>query len=110
MPNKEGVGFVDYVLWGDDGKPLALVEAKKTSKDPIIGQQQAKLYADCLEAQFGQRPIIFLSNGYRHLIWDDYNYPRRDVQGFYKKNELELLIRRRKPKTTQRGKDQQKHY
>ncbi len=95
MPNNEGIGFVDYVLWGDDGKPLALVEAKRTSKDPIIGQQQAKLYADCLETQFGQRPIIFLSNGYRHLIWDDNNYPRRDVQGFYKKGELELLIRRR---------------
>ncbi|WP_115018845.1 DEAD/DEAH box helicase family protein [Synechococcus sp. UW140] len=95
MPNETGEGFVDYVLWGDDGKPLALVEAKRTSKDPKIGQQQAKLYADCLEQQFGQRPIIFLSNGYRHLIWDDINYPPRDVQGFYKKDELELLIRRR---------------
>ena len=95
MPNESGEGSVDYVLWGDDGKPLALVEAKRTSKDPIIGQQQAKLYADCLETKFGQRPIIFLSNGYRHLIWDDNNYPRRDIQGFYKKEELELLIRRR---------------
>ena len=95
MPNETGQGFVDYVLWGDDGKPLALVEAKRTSKDPKIGQQQAKLYADCLEKQFGQRPIIFLSNGYRHLIWDDIKYPPRDVQGFYKKDELELLIRRR---------------
>ena len=59
MPNNQGIGFVDYVLWGDDGKPLALVEAKRTRKDAIAGQQQARLYADCLQAQYGQRPVIF---------------------------------------------------
>ncbi|MDB9344568.1 DEAD/DEAH box helicase family protein [Nodularia spumigena CS-586/05] len=95
MPNSQGKGFVDYVLWGDDGKPLALVEAKRTRKDPRIGQQQAKLYADCLEKQFGQGPIIFYSNGYEHWLWDDTNYPPRQVQGFYKKTELELFIQRR---------------
>lgn len=95
MPNESGVGFVDYVLWGDDGKPLALVEAKRTTRDPRVGQQQAKLYADCLENQFGQRPVIFYSNGYEHWIWDDSAYPPRQVQGFYKKAELELLIQRR---------------
>ena len=95
MPNESGVGFVDYVLWGNDGKPLALVEAKRTKRDPRVGQQQAKLYADCLEKQFEQRPVIFYSNGYEHWIWDDTNYPPRQVQGFYKKAELELLIQRR---------------
>ena len=95
MPNNEGKGFVDYVLWGDDGIPLALNEAKRTKRDPRVGQQQAKLYADCLEKQFGRRPIIFYSNGYEHWIWDDANYPPRPVQGFYKKAELELLIQRR---------------
>jgi type I restriction enzyme, R subunit len=95
MPNETGEGFVDYVLWGDDGKPLALVEAKRSSKDPMLGQQQGKLYADCLEAQYGQRPLIFLSNGYRHRLWDDLRYPPREVQGFYRKAELESLIRRR---------------
>ncbi|HXH05346.1 MAG TPA: DEAD/DEAH box helicase family protein [Vicinamibacterales bacterium] len=95
MPNAEGKGFVDYVLWGDDGKPLAIVEAKRTRRDPRAGQQQAKLYADCLEKQFGQRPVIFYSNGYEHWFWDDTNYPPRRVQGFYKKAELELLIQRR---------------
>ncbi|HEU0278073.1 MAG TPA: type I restriction endonuclease [Rhodanobacteraceae bacterium] len=74
MPNNTGEGFVDHVLWGDDGKPLGLVEAKRTRRDARVGQQQAKLYADCLEAQLGQRPIIFYSNGYEHWIWDD-NYP-----------------------------------
>lgn len=95
MPNEKGEGLVDYVLWGNDGKPLGLVEAKRTKRDPRVGQRQAELYADCLEKQFGQRPIIFYSNGYEHWIWDDAMYPPRPVQGFYKKNELELLIQRR---------------
>jgi type I restriction enzyme R subunit len=95
MPNAQGIGFVDYVLWGDDGKPLGLVEAKRTRRDARVGQQQAKLYADCLERQFGQRPLIFYSNGYEHWLWDDTRYPPRAVQGFYKKAELELAIQRR---------------
>src|SRR5579883_542021 len=95
MPNEQGVGFVDYVLWGADGKPLGLVEAKRTRKDARQGQQQAKLYADRLEARFGQRPVIFYSNGYEHWIWDDTRYPPRQIGGFYKQDELELLIQRR---------------
>jgi type I restriction enzyme R subunit len=99
MPNEKGEGFVDYVLWSDDGKPLALVEAKRTKRDARVGQQQARLYADCLEKQFGQRPVIFYSNGYEHWIWDDRNYPPRSVQGFYTKDELERLIQRRSTRT-----------
>jgi type I restriction enzyme R subunit len=74
---------------------LGLVEAKRTKKNAKVGQQQAKLYADCLEAQYGQRPVIFYSNGYEHWLWNDASYPARAVQGFYKKPELELLIQRR---------------
>ncbi len=96
MPSDSEEGFVDYVLWGDDGLPLGLVEAKRTKRDPRTGQRQAELYADCLEREFGQRPIIFYSNGYDHWIWDDRFYPPRAVQGFYKKAELELLIQRRR--------------
>ncbi|MDY3560231.1 DEAD/DEAH box helicase family protein [Gemmata sp. JC673] len=95
MPNNKGEGYVDYVLWGDDGLPLALIEAKRTKRDARVGQQQAKLYADCLEKRFGRRPVVFYSNGYDHWLWDDANYPPRAVQGFYKKPELELLIQRR---------------
>lgn len=95
MPNAERVGYADYVLWGDDGKPLAVVEAKKTTVDVEVGQQQAKLYADCLEAMHGQRPIIFYTNGYDTLIWDDLTYPPRPVAGFYKKDELTALVVRR---------------
>ena len=110
MPNQTGDGYVDYVLWGDDGKPLGLVEAKRTKKDARVGQQQAKLYADCLEAQFGQRPVIFYSNGYDHWIWDDKRYPPRAIAGFLTKDELELAIRRRQSmKALGRHRDQSGH-
>ncbi len=95
MPSPSGVGFVDYVLWGKNGVPLALVEAKRTRKSPHVGQQQAKLYADCLEAKFGQRPVIFFTNGYEHWMWDDVQYPPRAVSGFYTHDEVELLHQRR---------------
>ena len=90
-----GEGKIDYVLWGADGKPLGLVEAKRTRVDAKASQQQAKLYADALEARFGQRPVIFLTNGYEHWIWDDVQYPPRLVSGFYTEAELALLVQRR---------------
>lgn len=95
MPSNGGTGYVDYVLWGADGKPLAVVEAKRTRRDSKVGEQQAKLYADCLERRFGQRPVIFCTNGYEHWIWDDTAYPPRQVEGFYTRDELALLVQRR---------------
>jgi type I restriction enzyme R subunit len=100
MPTKEGLGYVDYVLWGDDGLPLGLVEAKRTQKSPQVGQHQAKLYADCLEAMHGRRPVVFYTNGFEHWIWDDCSYAPRPVQGFYKKDELELIVQRRSSKAS----------
>ncbi|MFL9813965.1 DEAD/DEAH box helicase family protein [Stutzerimonas sp. VN223-3] len=99
MPNAKGEGFADYVLWGADGKPLAVVEAKRSLKDPDIGRQQAKLYADCLEAEKGQRPLIFYSNGNHTWLWDDRRAPPREVQGFYTRDELELAVQRRQLQT-----------
>ncbi|MBY0688255.1 DEAD/DEAH box helicase family protein [Microbacterium marinilacus] len=94
--NDSGIGFVDYVLWGSDGLPLAIVEAKRTSTDPSAGAPQAALYADRLEAATGRRPVIFLSNGDRHQVWDDASgYPRRSVAGFFTRDELELMVQRR---------------
>ncbi|WP_411953795.1 DEAD/DEAH box helicase family protein [Alkalibacillus sp. S2W] len=95
MPNNEGIGFVDYVLLGDNGKPIAVVEAKKTSVDLYQGKQQAKLYADCIEKMHEQRPIIFFTNGFDTRLWDDMEYPERQVSGFYTKGDIELLISRR---------------
>ena len=98
MPNTQEAGYVDYVLYGENGKPLAVVEAKRTSKDAKIGQQQAKLYADCLEKEYAQRPIIYYTNGKEIYMWDDLSYPERKVSGFYTQDELQLLIRRRNSK------------
>ena len=98
MPNTQEIGHVDYVLYGENGKPLAVVEAKRTSKDSKIGQQQAKLYADCLEKEYAQRPIIYYTNGKEIYMWDDLSYPERKVSGYYTQDELQLLIRRRDSK------------
>ncbi|GAB3352905.1 DEAD/DEAH box helicase family protein [Modestobacter lapidis] len=95
MPSGSGTGRVDYVLWGEDGRPLGLVEAKRTRVDATAGQQQAKLYADRLEAAYGTRPVIFYSNGYEHWMWDDAEAPPRPVRGFYTRDELALLVGRR---------------
>ena len=98
MPNTQEKGYIDYVLYGENGKPLAVVEAKRTSKDGKIGQQQAKLYADCLEKEYAQRPIIYYTNGKEIYMWDDVSYPERKVAGFYTQDELQLLIKRRDSK------------
>ena len=98
MPNTQEKGYIDYVLYGENGKPLAVVEAKRTSKDAKIGQQQAKLYADCLEKEYAQRPIIYYTNGKEIYMWDDVSYPERKVSGFYTQDELQLLIKRRDSK------------
>lgn len=102
MPNGKGEGFVDYVLWGADGKPLAVVEAKRSLKDPDVGQQQAKLYADGLEVMKDQRPLIFYTNGNTTWLWDDRRAPPREVQGFYTREELQLAIQRRDLQTDPR--------
>ncbi|KGX90038.1 MULTISPECIES: DEAD/DEAH box helicase family protein [Pontibacillus] len=93
MPNDQGVGFVDYVLLGENGKPIGVVEAKRTSKDPGAGKQQAKLYADCIEQMYGQRPVIFYTNGFETYIWHQ-PYPPRRVFGFYSNSDLKLVIDR----------------
>lgn len=97
MPNATGTGYVDYVLWGKDNRPLAVVEAKKASVDTIAGSQQAKLYADCLQNKYGQRPLIFTTNGFEFYYTNDVmGYPRREVSGFFTQEELQLEVDRRK--------------
>lgn len=94
--SQNGADKADYVLFGADGKALAVVEAKKTTADgKDKGLGQAKRYADALETEFGKRPIIFVSNGFEHYIWDDTKYPYRQVYGFYSKDDLEKLVNRR---------------
>lgn len=89
-----GRGFVDYVLMDSDGSPLAVIEAKKASVDPERGRKQAALYADALERRFGQRPVIFYTNGYDVWMWDDVSgYPPRKVYGYYSKDSLQYLVK-----------------
>lgn len=93
--NPRGNGFVDYVLWDNNGKPLALIEAKRTSRNVESGKHQAFLYANCLEEMHGQRPIIFYTNGYETRIWEDQFYSTpREIHGFYTKEELQWLLQR----------------
>lgn len=91
MPNKSNVGFADYVLYGDNGKALAVIEAKRTCVDVAVGRQQAKLYADLLEKKYGRRPVIFLTNGFETRIQDNH-YPERKVAAIYSKRDLEKLF------------------
>jgi len=95
--NPKGNGFIDYVIFGKNGVPLAVIEAKKTLHNEEKGKVQACLYADCIERQYGIRPIIYYTNGYSVKIIDGI-YPARRVFGFHNFEELEHLIERRNAK------------
>lgn len=93
IPGK--TGYIDYVLFGKDGAPLAVVEAKKTTKDPNVGKQQAVLYADCLDRKFNRRPFIFYTNGFETFFWDDSQYAPRSVSMIFAMADLQKLMDRR---------------
>lgn len=95
MPNNAGKGCADYVLFGTDGKPLAVVEAKRTSKDANIGKHQAELYAGCLEKRYHVRPVIYYTNGYEIYCIDGLGYPARRLFAFHTEKDLELIMSRR---------------
>ena len=95
MPNDEGIGFADYVLFGSNGLPLAVVEAKRTTVSPLKGKHQAELYADCLEQQYGVRPVVYYTNGFETNIIDGLGYPPRPLFGFHTADDLERLIQKR---------------
>jgi len=98
QPTKSGVGYADYVLWSDNGKPLAVIEAKRSSEKGLqIGREQARIYADGLEKMTGQRPVIFYTNGYETYLWDDAQYNScRLVYGFYSYESLAYLLYQRR--------------
>lgn len=94
MPNASGIGFCDYVLYGKDGKPLAIVEAKKTSADAVVGVQQVKTYGECMKKQYGYIPVLYYTNGYEIYVIDGL-YPSRKVMAFHTAEELEYMIQKR---------------
>ena len=95
MPNTHEVGYADYVLFGSNGKPLAVVEAKRTSASPTKGKHQAELYADCLEARYGVRPVIYYTNGFDTRIIDGLGYPPRRLYSFHTEDDLVRMIQKR---------------
>ncbi|MBE0352816.1 type I restriction endonuclease subunit R [Pseudoalteromonas lipolytica] len=96
QPTPTGIGYVDYVLWDNDGQPLAVIEAKRSRENIEKGRQQATLYADALEKQYGQRPVIFYSNGWDIKILDDaQGYNSRGLYGYYSKDSLQYLLKQR---------------
>lgn len=95
MPNSQGIGYCDYVLFGSNGLPLAVVEAKRTSVSPVKGKHQAELYAECLEKRYGRKPVIYYTNGFETHIIDGLGYPPRRLFAFHTESDLELLIQKR---------------
>lgn len=91
MPNSSGVGYADYVLFGPDAKPLAVIEAKRTSANPQKGRHQAELYADCLEREYGVRPVIYYTNGFRTMVIDGLGYPPRELIAFHTMADLQRI-------------------
>jgi Type I restriction modification DNA specificity domain len=81
-------GFSDYMLPGTDGVPLAIVEAKRSSRDALAGKEQARNYATAIADQFGRRPMTFLANGDEIWYWDPVENPRR-VGSFFRSQDLE---------------------
>ncbi len=96
-PGGRGSGFCDYVLYGRDGRPLAIVEAKKASVSPEAGRHQADLYGECMKARYGYKPVLYYTNGYETRVIDGL-YPDRKVMGFHSLSDLELLMERRRRK------------
>lgn len=94
MPNNEGIGYADYVLFGPDRKPLAVIEAKRTSVNPTSGEHQAELYADCLEKKYGVRPVIYFTNGFKHYVVDRLGFPKREISAFHSLEDLQVLHHR----------------
>ncbi len=94
MPNPKGVGYCDYVLYGRDGKPLAIIEVKKTSVAAEKGRHQVDLYAECMKLVYGYKPVMYYTNGYSTKIIDGI-YPDRDVIAFHSMDDLELMLQRR---------------
>lgn len=94
MSSSSGIGFCDYVLYGRNGKPLAIVEAKKTSVNPSMGSYQVKEYGKCMEKAYGYVPVLYYTNGYEIYIIDGL-YPARRVAAFHTIDDLEYMLQKR---------------
>lgn len=92
--SSSGIGFCDYVLYGRNGKPLAIVEAKSVQNEALVGQKQVKEYGDCMLKQYGYIPVLYYTNGYEIYIIDGI-YPARKLEGFHTLSDLEYMLQKR---------------
>jgi len=83
-------GRIDYVLMDRRGRPLAIIEAKRSAIQPYTAKQQALPYAKKIGA-----PFIFLTNGDLIYFWDYQNDDARIVNSFFSRRDLERLIEMR---------------
>ncbi|MBN1384755.1 MAG: DEAD/DEAH box helicase family protein [Elusimicrobia bacterium] len=90
-PEYEKAGFSDYLLLDRAADPIAIIEAKRSSRDPIEGKQQAEDYAEGLTRQYGREPLIFLTNGYEIWFWNRQRYAPIMVHGFFARHDLERI-------------------
>ena len=90
--------YVDYLLFDNVGDPLAVVEAKKYSRNPFEGKEQAEEYVEYLKQKFNKNCFIFLTNGEDILFWDIPNSHARKVMGFFSQDEL--MLRRQQNSST----------
>jgi type I restriction enzyme, R subunit len=93
-------GFTDYCLYRPNGDILAVVEAKRTSRDARVGKQQVLEYITKIEKKQSFRPFAFLANGDDVFFWDSEQYAERHVAGFFSRDNLERLLflkQQRKP-------------
>ena len=88
----KGKGFVDYVMYGANGDVIAIIEAKRTSFDARKGTHQAELYADCIKASTGKKPLIFNTNGFETYLWDKESGPQRQVSGLFSEDDIQHLL------------------
>jgi type I restriction enzyme, R subunit len=92
-----GLQFCDYVLLGKDGKPLAVIEAKKTAKDAAVGREQAKQYCyNIVKTKGGNLPFCYYTNGHDIFFWDLEHHPPRKVYGYPTRDDLERYLYLRK--------------
>ncbi|MCD7879442.1 MAG: DEAD/DEAH box helicase family protein [Candidatus Gastranaerophilales bacterium] len=83
-----GKGYIDYALYNDNGRIIAIIEAKKSRRDVKEGKEQAKQYANAIERNTNFRPLIFYTNGFETYLWDDANYPERRIFGMFSKDDI----------------------
>jgi type I restriction enzyme R subunit len=85
-------GVTDYCLFRANGEVIAVVEAKRTSHDPRLAQQQAEHYVTEIARRQGYKPFIFLTNGHEIYFLDPGVAAKRMIYGFFSPDDLERLL------------------